>query len=276
MGYSFTHPTNWRVEERTQNIVILPPDLATDPAGNALEMLGLGSQTAPGIMRPDDPQVISFFEQHAAGLRRVGGPEPLASGLGPGVVLTFEGMLSGIDARRKIYVTLHNGEALYLIYEMSKEVGPKREAAARSMFASLSYAQPASDPQVVGEWRRSTNTGSTDSRGGLFTQDDQVIVLYADGRVEYGTSTTISGTTSGVSVMGGGNPNVQRGRYTAAGGVIAVTWEAGGSERFEYSVFMSEGVPHIRLGRSRARPWIVAQSSESASRESQLLGPGAR
>jgi hypothetical protein len=248
MGYSFQHPAGWRVEERASGILVLPDDLAMDAAGNLLEMIGLGSQTAPGISRPDDPQVIAFFEQQAGGLRRVGAAEPLASGLGPGMVLTFEGMINGIDARRRIYITLHNGEALYLMHEASRELAPRRDAAARSMFASLSFAQPASDPQLVGQWRRSTNTGSTDSRGGLFAQDDEMIVLHPDGRVEYGRATTISGTSSGVSVMGGGNPNVQTGRYTAAGGFLAVTWDAGGAERFEYSLFMHEGVPHIRLG----------------------------
>jgi hypothetical protein len=250
LGYSFEHPTGWRVEQRQQGTLILPGDAATDAAGNALEIIALSSQAAPGIERADDPQVLAFFEQNSPGMRRVSQVERLASGLGAGIVLTFEGTLNGIDARRRLYVTLHNGEAIYVMHESSRELGPKRDDAARAIFTSLSYAQPASDPQVVGQWRRSMNTGSTDSRGGIFTQDDEAIVLHPDGRVEYGRSTTISGTSSGVSILGGGNPNVQRGRYTAAGGTITVTWEQGGTERFEYSVFMHEGVPHLRIGPS--------------------------
>jgi hypothetical protein len=248
LGYTFSHPVGWTVEQRTQGTLILPGDAAVDGAGNALEMIALSSQSAPGIARADDPQVIAFFEQNSGGLRRVGDPESLASGLGAGIVLTFEGMINGIDARRRLYVTLHNGEAIYLLHEASKEIAPKRDAAARNLFASLSWAQPASDPQIVGQWRRTSNTGSSDSRGGLYTQEDEAVVFYADGRVEYGKSTTISGTTSGVSVLGGGNPNVQRGRYTAVGGQVTVTWEAGGTERFEYSLFMHEGAQHVRLG----------------------------
>jgi hypothetical protein len=250
MGYTFSHPAGWRVEQRAQGTLILPADAAVDAAGNALEMIALASQTAPGISRPDDPQVIAFFEQNSGGLQRVGSAEPLASGLGAGIVLTFEGVINGIDARRRLYVTMHNGEAIYLLHEAKRDIAANRDAAARSLFASLSYSQPASDAQVVGQWRRTVNTGSTDSRGGLFTQDDEVVALYPDGRIEYGKSTTISGTTSGVSVLGGGNPNVQRGRYTAVGGQIVVTWDAGGTERFEYSLFMNEGAPHMRLGPS--------------------------
>lgn len=250
LGYTFSHPVGWRVEQRAQGTLIVPADHAVDGSGNALEMIALGSQSAPGIARPDDPQVLAFFDQNAGGLQRVGGAEPYASGLGAGVVLTFEGTINGIDARRRLFVTLHNDEAIYLILESSKALGDKRDAAVRNLFASLSWTQPASDPQIVGEWRRTINTGSSDSRGGLYTQEDEAVVFHGDGRVEFGKSTTISGTTSGVSVLSPGNPNVSRGRYTAAGGQITVSWDGGGTERFEYSLFMHEGAPHVRIGPS--------------------------
>jgi hypothetical protein len=37
-------------------------------------MIALGSQSAPGIARADDPQVIAFFDQNS------GGPRPSAKG----------------------------------------------------------------------------------------------------------------------------------------------------------------------------------------------------
>lgn len=250
LGYTFSHPATWRVELRAEGTLILPADHAVDSAGNALEMIALSSQAAPGIARPDDPQVLAFFEQHSAGMRRVGGAEPVASGFGPGIVLTFEGSLNGIDARRRFFVTLHNGEAIYLIHEASRALDDRRDSAVRDLFASLSYTRPASDPQIVGEWRRRINSGSTDSRGGLYTQEEETVAFHADGRLEFGKSITISGTTSGVSVFSPGNPDVRRGRYSAVNGQVTITWNDGGADRFEYALFMHEGARHVRIGPS--------------------------
>ena len=248
LGFSFRHPAGWQVQQSPQGILILPADAAQDAAGNALEVLALGSQPAPGIAGPDDPQVIAHFVENAGGMRRVGAVETVASGLGAGVVLTFEGTVNGIDARRRIYVTLHEGEAVYLLHEARKDLAAQRDAAARALFASLAYSRPANDPQVVGQWRRSSTTGSRDySGGGIYANDTEIAVLHPDGTIEYGVSTTISGSTSGVSIFREGDPNVQRGRYTAAGGQLSISWQGGGREVFEYSVFLHEGVPHLKF-----------------------------
>jgi hypothetical protein len=62
------------VEQRTQGTLILPGVAPLDGAATRSEMIALSSQSAPGIARADDPQVIAFFDQNS------GGPRPSAKG----------------------------------------------------------------------------------------------------------------------------------------------------------------------------------------------------
>ena len=247
MGYHFDHPDGWQVQATEQGIFLVPGDAARDPMGNPLEVLSVGSQTAPGIARPDDPQVVAFFDQNSPGLRRTAGPEPVDGGFGPGTRMTYEGAINGVDAVRHLYVTLHGGEVIYLSHEARRDLSDGRDADARAVFASLGHEQPQGDPDLAGVWRRSSTSGSYDSFGGVGATDQETLVMYPDGRVEYGVSTTVYGSVPGASAFSPGDPNVRRGRYVGAGGRLQMTWDAGGSDVFQYSVFLHDGWPHLKL-----------------------------
>jgi len=266
LGYVFQYPKSWQVQGTDMGLLILPDDAKKDEAGQPLELFILSGEEAPGIERPDDPQVGAFFDTTVAEvmpfLRRKGETKSLGSLLGPGAVFGYEGTNPmGRKIQATVYVTLHRGNGIFLLHLSDASLHGPREPVARYMFSSFGFERGETDPAVVGDWGREEMEGSSFDpiTGGVGASTKILYRFEKDGTCWVGTDTRFFGTVQGaggsVTVDDpGGRGNTTRGMWGVRDGKLSILWEGGGADVFEYRVFDHQGSPALKLVAGGGKP----------------------
>jgi len=252
-GFKFQHPEGWRVESAEEGIMVLPAGVEQDAQGQPLEMFVLGGEDAEGMQRPDQPEVLAWFDGQMAqmfpAMKRGGKTESLTTLLGPGAILHYTGkMPTGIDGAADVYVTLHSGLGLFMLHLGRTDLVAAHQAQGRRMFSSFGWTKGKVDPSLVGLWHR----GEYESTGGLDSVGASTNIYWEfrqDGSVGYASGSRLFGQVGGVSIHDeGGDPNQWAGMWSAQAKQVTVQWNQGGVEQYEYSVFAhTEGQTGLKL-----------------------------
>lgn len=234
-GFTFHYPENWRVEVNEIGVMLVPPDQAIGPDG-AKEVYLATAELAPGITRPDDPQVVAYVDQQMAMLlpfmRRADSAQPVSGARGPATVMTYEGRSpTGIDARARVYTTLHEGWGVLFMAMGEKPLLAKREPAFRSIFQSIGKEAPRLDPALIGRWTWSETYISGEFSG----TTSRTLTLAGDGRAADSSRVT-AGTGTTAADTGRGNPNLGSWYADPQRRVLIINWGDGSSEEWTYTV----------------------------------------
>lgn len=275
-GFRFEHPVEWDVQQVDEGISLIPDDAARDDSGEPAEMFFIASQPAPGVNRPDDPQILAFLEHTFAPLRRTGEVNTAQSALGPAATLTFEGRAGSHHVRQGVYVVIHEGEGIYLLHIARRDLYEQRESAARRLFASFDWGDPQTrirsvdaqtsgtggeapsghlDQQLIRTWQRSSTSGSTGSGGAVYVSDQDQFTFAPDGSLTYSSSSTVNASVPGISGQASGDPDALGGRWSIEGGLLVIRWDTGEVGHYEYSVFIhSDGMPALKIQEPGGNP----------------------
>ena len=269
-GLSVRYPSDWQLRELGTALQLLPPDVVSNAAGPTEVYFVLG-QGAQGIVSPDDPRVVQYFNQQIAQIAPFlvpsSEPEHLRPGAAPGIRLAWAGTNPmGMAVRANLFVTILKGYAVGVLALGDKSRVSGRDATVREIFYSLAAGAGQKDPVVVGAWRFWSYKGSSDGRFGTTT--DRRFVLQPDGSCAWTSSGESSGTfkgtnslgentwTGGVAGQSGGG--VDRGQWSAANGELYVLWSNGNSSKWNYQVTGVPGNRRLLLKGAQGQPneWV--------------------
>ena len=221
-GFTFVCPQGWttRVAEGDQRVRLVPPE----DAGN--EVYLVTPDTAQGVASVKDPQFVPLVERGIGGLlpalKRTGEAEPITTGCGPGVVLTWAGATpEGLQVRGRVYATVTGDKSLLLFALAPTERLALRDKALRAVCASFAPDKAAAgggaaaagadaDTPLVKAWRqrlagkkltRLGRYGGGAGGGGTYQTE---IVLLTSGRFTYYSESSVSADVDGVSGGAGG------------------------------------------------------------------------
>ena len=263
-GVFFQYPGNWQISEAQQALALLPPDLAKDEQGQPAEILLLSAEDADGITSATDPRVAAFFEQQVRqkfpNAKRVGEPETVRTGLGAGVILTFEGTGDGgVELRHRVYAAIHEETGIFLAHMSRKDIAARRDNDAKTIFISLGAGPAQVDPALAHLWLRkeyyfSPSSGLPGGASGssttyIYWQFDQ------EGNVMYASRSHLFMNTDSLSAIGQGDSagDVWKGKYSTKDGVLQVAWSNGDQETYNYRVFTDGGLPKLKLQQPNAK-----------------------
>lgn len=268
-GFRFEHPVEWDVQQVDEGIALIPDDAARDASGEPAELFVIAAQPAPGVDRPDDPQILASLEHTFAPLRRTGEVNTAQSALGPAAMLTFEGRAGPYAVRQRVYVVIHEGNGIYLLHIARQDLSEQREPAARRLFASFDWGEPQTgarsadaqtgrtpgegpsgqlDQQLIRTWQRSSTTGSTGGGGAVYVTDQDLFTFAPDGTLTYSSNSTVNAGVPGVSGQASGDPDALGGRWSIEGGLLVIQWDTGEVGQYQYSVFIhSDGMPALKI-----------------------------
>ena len=246
-GFTFQYPEDWELSTTATGLFVLPAEVERDAQGQPLAMFLVGAEDASGITRPDQPEVLAWFDKEIAQLlpamRRSGKPAPLDTLVGAGAGLTYLGVtVTGVGGRADAYVTLHQGLAIFMLHMGRKDLVAAHSSEARRMFASFGWQQGQVDRDLVGSWygNESSSSSSVGARDGMDVvgaSTNRYWEFHADGSVAY-TSGRFYGSVGDMSIDdAGGAPAGWRGTWSVSSDLLTVLWSDGSVERYSYKVF---------------------------------------
>ena len=232
-GVSARLPTGWQAGSReATQLQLVPANLVPG------EVVFIASASADGATSLTDPALIRRTEQEMLQLfpvmRRVGAPVLVRSGLGQGIRMDWEGTPpDGVLRRLSMHAALHQGQVVTVM-----AAGPRRQVLARAaelqaLFTSLAPSQPVTNvggsaptpsslddrSGVAREWvtllrgkklTRLSGYGSGGGSGGMTSRSD--LILLADGRFTYASSSSVSISVDGMGGSSAGR-NASEGRW---------------------------------------------------------------
>jgi len=261
LGFEFQHPETWQVQSNNEGIVVIPAGVERDAGGQPMELFLISAESAEEVERPDQPEVLAFFDQSLAQMfpkmKRTAKPNALACLLGPGAVLRYTGKTpANIEGHADIYVTLHKGMGVYMLHLGRTEQVERHNADARHMFSTFGWQKGQSDPNLTALWHRnefsnSSSLGVGGSTDSLSSSTNIYWQFSADGTVTYTSGSRVFGDVGGaVSIDSGADPgNTWRGTWSVTGEKqLAIVWNGGGAESYQYVVFdHTEGQVALKL-----------------------------
>ncbi len=250
-GTLYRHPTGgemrlprgWQITQNPQvGLQLIPSEQKMTPQGPA-ELYLVSAQPAPGVARPDDPQVIAFVD---ATLRQViptlaapSRPSPC----GPGTRVTWEGknLQTGAPIRAAALLQIADGAIAGIVAIGEAERIEARMPALEQIFGSFRKGEGRRDPALVGVWHHWS------WRGGKYTSSEsrRAMQLGAGGEVVERSSHEGVGNFTGKD--GGGNTawtagyasqdqDGRTGTWTAGDGMLYLTWSDGTSAAWQYQL----------------------------------------
>jgi hypothetical protein len=254
-GLEFTYPAAWVARTEGERVLVFPGDLVKDAAGQPLEVCWLAGEEAEGINSIQDPRVAAYLEnqlrQWQPKVQRLPAARTLQTPLGEAAVLAFE--VPGAGLRMEAYAVLYDGSAIIMLHAAREDLLARRQPEMNRLFASLTRGQPppASGADIVGLWRRSQyiRTSPGGPPGIISSTTWFIFQFAADGSFRYVERDRISGNTAdlGVILSHDSGAQVRTGRWTAADGVLNLSWTGGLVENLPYTVTPIK----LRLGAGR-------------------------
>jgi len=260
LGATLRHPSAWRTEE-------FPEGVRIHPAGaSASETIVVTGIAANGATDPMAPEVGAYLDttlqQMLPGLRRVEGPVSVDAANGKGALYRYAGAgFDGSEVLCNVYVTIENGVAFSLSAVAPPTTLQSRSGTLEKIFASIQSGSPATpavaaggstptgdDPRLIGMFAGESLAGGD---YGAYVNTQLVYVLNADGTVYSGAQSHFSSSERDYngntkwSASGVSDGSVQRGRWSARGGMLTVVWDNGQRAVFAYG-FEPDGSLVIR------------------------------
>lgn len=237
-GLGFDYPGNWQLQSQEDLLILSPPDAR---GGQDQELILVGGENLGGITRVDDPRLLQWFDQQMQSLLgpvRRGGFQSLG---GSGARIDY----SAGQATHVVRYRFKGPLGVFVVH-VNSSAGNARVA--DQVFASLG-GELARDPNLVGLWTRTSTSGTdityTGGGSGSFVASEtrKAYRFAADGKVLYSASSTIFGQVSGAgansTLLGEGDPNVDRGEYVANGETLWILWADGAWSEWQYRVFQT-------------------------------------
>jgi hypothetical protein len=242
LGWLLRYPPGWRLDETEAGLVLTPPDLTRDAAGQPLEVFLVNAIPSGGVPRPDDPRAVQFVDQTLGTtfpfLRRGGAAASEALGGRPTAVLRYAGRNpTGVDIRAVVLVTLIDDHAVVLLGAGQAGKVEAREALLRRVLASAGKGEGQRDARLVGAWRYEHHTFVRD----FSSTSIRTLVLRADGTCQT-ASRTFAGSTqrdsggdaTGSTTVDTGAGSPSRGTWAADGRRLFLRWGDGSTEEWGY------------------------------------------
>ncbi|MHC4606516.1 MAG: hypothetical protein ACYTAF_06230, partial [Planctomycetota bacterium] len=248
VGFSFWHPSSWKVTETPDFLQLVPSDAGTSPQGPTEIYIISGESVAEdGITSPTDPQVTAYLDgvvrQLAPFLSRSGQGDPVNMTSGTGAVFDWEGANpAGTMILARVYVAIIGTDAVSLTALGFKELVVKRDAVLRRMFSSFGLGRGKVDPAVAATWTFLSNASidnqspweSAWSRAQAVGETATTLELRADGTF---TRTEVSQAIVGagdVWLDTGRQQEVFQGKWCAGGGTLYLIYQDDSWAVYEY------------------------------------------
>lgn len=261
---SFRHPADWRVETSAFGLVLIPGDYRPDR-----ELITITGTGAPGVRSPRDATVGQTLDTLMAssmpGLRRRGSPKTVDAGQDrEGARYDYRGNApDGRSAEASVYVAIEAGNLASIGMVADPSTLAMRRDTLEGIFRSFSSGIDGAG-SVPGKVTTPQNTGPLDSRligmfggeslysgNGVHVNSQLVYALGADGVLHHGARSHINASQGDGAggfrwtATGSSGGNVQRGTWSASGGIVTVQWDSGGSSSFAYG-FEPDGTLALR------------------------------
>lgn len=238
-GGKFKHPKTWKVENHTDYVQLIPPDVAEG------EVILMAAEDAQGATDPASPEIIAYLDSQIAesipDAKHDGKPERAVAGAGKGVIVSWMGHSDGRELYVRAYATIIQGKGVALIAIGTKGQIQARDKVLRQIMQTIGWGQGKLDNQLVGTWSYWGYTGSSD---GKYGREERIQVqMNADGTFSYknDSETSISaqgtnqqGDVTWVGGMAGRRGSGWDGSWTADGSTIILNFADGTSESFRY------------------------------------------
>lgn len=262
---SFRYPPGWSVESGPLGLVLVPADHRRDR-----ELIIVTGNEAPGLQSAADPLVGQTLDGMVAssmpGLRRRGRPQAVDAGRArEGMRYDYSGYApDGRAAVATVYVIVEKQRAAAIsLVGDSASVSARRSTVER-IFRSFDGADAGApdSPAVAAE--RAAGDGPLDPRligmfggesihssNGVYVNSQLVYALGADGVMHYGARSHLNASQGDGAggfrwtATGSTGGNVQRGTWTATGGLLRVQWDSASSSSFAYG-FEPDGTLALR------------------------------
>jgi hypothetical protein len=237
LGFSFRHPDDWQVQSARGLMRLVPPDEATSAEG-PLELYFLQvARHLPDLTRAEDSRVATALDEQWGGdfpfLKRTGEPETLATGLGPGATLTWEGAPeSGGTVRARAFTAVSGEFLVQLLAVGLKEHVDAREETLRAVFTSFAAAEAQHDPAVAGFWRFEKTSSLVSGDFTAATLERVELQLEADGTGFIIQTSRVVGDPGDT----GEQPTSTRCEWFAGGGILCLVAEDGSFAALEYDL----------------------------------------
>lgn len=243
LGFFFRHPESWRVEEQQAGLLIVTPADVHRVNGQPAEAILVLGDTAAGLTKPDDPQVVQYIEGLVRAefpfLSRDGEVEARTYPTHPGARIAWKGKSpTGLDARAAMWVTIMKGYAIGIFAISARDRFEGRARVVEDMFRTFGFTKPQTDPRLYGNWRYTNIT-----RSGTFSMvSEQYLTLRADGSCVRSSQSMggmehhdSAGNLTGSSSVDSGKSDREQGTWAAAGKKIILRW-ANDSQEWEYII----------------------------------------
>ncbi|MEZ5649517.1 MAG: hypothetical protein R3E87_03100 [Burkholderiaceae bacterium] len=245
-GLGFDYPGDWTLQPQGEMLALLPPGGRID---RGQEFILVGGENLGGITQLDDPRVLQWFDaqmQASFGDVRRTGQQALAPA----------GMQLEYMAGGQRHVVRYRFKGPLGVFVIHLAESPARAGVGRQVFTSLG-GELARDPALIGVWTR-TKTSGTDitysggASGSFVASESRYAYRFEpDGRVMYSAKSTIFGQVSGAgansTLLGDGDPDVDRGQYVANGSSLWILWANGNWSEWQYRVFPHQGSFGLKL-----------------------------
>jgi hypothetical protein len=189
VGFTFRHPTDWQAQPTESGIALIP-------ISSAGETYLIISEEVEGISRPDAPQIIQALQQQIATLapflQRTGEINPVLTGCGPGVRLTWEGRNpNGVDVRTRLFVVIFENHAIYFVATAARDRIEIHDALLHAIFSTVSpdSSVPSATANPLDAQSKPLSIEPLDANGyvGTFKNDQMEIKLTGKGQQYTGT-----------------------------------------------------------------------------------------
>jgi len=271
-GVSVILPAGWQTGQRNDTQLQLLP---TDPAeGEAVfiasaSAMGATSLTDPRVIRSTELEMLQIFPH----LVRVGAPVPIRNVLGAGIRLDWEGSPpGGALMRLSLHLALHEGQVVSVLAAGPRQQVVARRAVLQAIFNSMAPSQSAAmaggsalppsslddRSRVAREWvaglrgkKLTVLSGYNSGGGGGGMTSRADLILRADGRFTYASSSSVSINVDGLGQSSSGRDAAEgRWRIVSRGGsaVLELVSSAGNRQ----DVALSRDGTQTFLGGERA------------------------
>jgi len=264
LGFSFWYPESWQVkmDEEEDYYQLVPPgsSSAGNQQGGYYAVLA-ADLTGTGIQRPDDPQVIAYFEQRLAtitpGWQRTGPAQPMPNSAGSGAHLQWQTTVGGTTLIAHAYVCIFETHGLALICVGRNGSLARYESDLQAVFASFSFGAPQIDQQLVGKWHYLATSSLTNnslyetsySRVSAVTDNNETLQFFPDGRWANESSSHMIAGSAEVGFMESNDISTTRGRWNANGRILYRLWENSSWQDYKYVLKQTENGLRLILQR---------------------------
>ncbi len=255
LGFSFWYPLNWNIQETDSAIQLIPPDVKSNEFGLA-EFYLVSTEMVQDISRPDDPQIIQYFESQLTSLlpflKRTGEAEKTDIGANQGVLITFDGQNELKKMIRSyIFLALNKDQSVTLIGMGEKEYIDVRKAILKEIFSTLSFIQPKITSSLIGLWKHEEFYSS----GTFYANTTTYMNLKSDGTFTYGSHAMASMThqdSSGNMIgntsadTGSSSPD-EYGKWSSDSNKLRLMYADGSYAEYSYYIDGVQGSRNILL-----------------------------